>query len=133
RSQLVNLYIGAFPAKEHVQIVSGSVVNTVGWESEVFSYTFEYEEASAHVSEDVILKIYHGQSAGQAATREFQGLQQLSAAGFPAPRALLLAVDDSPFGRPCVLMEKIPGRPLVEILAESSAAKQQELMRLFCQ
>jgi Ser/Thr protein kinase RdoA (MazF antagonist) len=133
RSQLLNLYTSAFPAKEHVQIVSSSIASTDGWESDVFSCTFEYEEASAHISEDVILKIYHGESAGQAATREFQGLQQLSAAGFPAPKALLLAVDDSPFGRPCVLMEKIPGRLLAEVLAESSPAKQQELMTLFCQ
>jgi len=83
---------------------------TGGWENEVYSFTLEDEEAAGRKCEDLILRIYPGNDAPQKSAREFNAMKQLYEVGFPVPEVLLLELDNSPFGKPFVIMEKIDGR-----------------------
>ena len=114
QNQCVHLYGQAFPARKQVQIIDFASV-TDGWESDIFALTLEYEEAASKGRAEVILKLYHGERAANKAANESQALQRLADGIFPVPRLLLVALEDSPFGQPYVMMEKIGGRRLGEI------------------
>jgi aminoglycoside phosphotransferase (APT) family kinase protein len=52
-------------------------------------------------------------SQPSASEREFDVLEILARASFPAPRPLLLDAEGGPFGSPTVVMTRLPGRPLL--------------------
>ena len=131
QEKFLQLYTHEFPGKEQVRISSSSI--GAGWESDLFAFHLEYEEAARHQSEDVVLKIYHGQSGTQKTQNETLGMKQLASGGYPVPRVLFAALQDSPYGQACIVMEKIEGRTLGKILDESSQEKRHELITLFCQ
>jgi aminoglycoside phosphotransferase (APT) family kinase protein len=132
QKKFLHLYTHEFPEQEQVRISSSTSIGA-GWESDLFALHLEYEEAARQQSEDVVLKIYHGQSGSQKAQNEALGLQQLASGGYSVPRVLFAVPQDSPFGQACVVMEKIEGRTLSKILSESSQEKRHELITLFCQ
>ena len=103
-----------------------------GWENEVYSFTVECGETSKRQRYDLILRIYPGDGASHKATREFSGMARLHRLGFPVPEVFMLELDESYFGKPFIIMEKINGRKMGTVVAESSGEKQQELMTLFC-
>ncbi len=129
QSRLLSFYEREFPSRENIQISDLTTI-TDGWENEVYSFTIEYEEAAE--SEDLILRIYPGNDAPQKSAREFNAMKQLYEIGFPLPKVLLLELDDSPFGKPFVVMEKIKGRSMLSVLRESPDEKKEELITLFC-
>jgi len=103
-----------------------------GWENEVYSFTVEYEEDGERKRDDLILRIYPGDGARQKAAREFNGMKKLHELGFPVPEVLILEMDDSPFGKPFVIMEKINGRSMGQVFDESPDEKRRDLITLFC-
>jgi aminoglycoside phosphotransferase (APT) family kinase protein len=131
QSKLLTWYAQGFPERKYVEIAQ-LVPIVDGWESDIFSYRLAYQEVSKQVAEDVILKIYHGEMGAQKVEREFYGLRHLASAGYPVPRAFHYAVKNSPFGNPFVMMEKIRGRKMADIIAESAPAEQQALLSLLC-
>lgn len=131
QSRLLSFYEREFPSRESTQISSLTQI-TDGWENEVYSFTIEYEEATERKREYLILRIYPGNDAPQKSEREFNAMKQLHEIGFPVPEVLLLELDNSPFGKPFVIMEKINGRLMGPALSESPDEKKQELLTLFC-
>jgi aminoglycoside phosphotransferase (APT) family kinase protein len=132
QEKFLQLYTHEFPEKEQVRISSSTSIGT-GWEGDIFALHLEYEEAARHQSEDVVLKIYHGQIGLQKAQSEALSLKQLASGGYSVPRFLFSALPDSPLGHACVVMEKIEGSTLGKALDRSSREQQQELTTLFCQ
>jgi len=132
QSQLLSFYKGKYPSRENTKISSLTQI-TDGWENEVYSFTIEYGKALERKYEDLILRIYPGNDAPKKSTREFNGMKKLHEVSFPVPEVLLLELDNSPFGKPFVIMEKIDGRSMGNVLAESPDEKKQELITLFCQ
>jgi aminoglycoside phosphotransferase (APT) family kinase protein len=104
-----------------------------GWENDVYSFTTEYEQGGGRKRDDLILRIYPGDGARQKAAREFNGMQKLYELGFPVPEVFTLELDDSPFGKPFVIMEKINGRSMGQILDESPDEKRRDLATLLCE
>ncbi|MFC1717507.1 phosphotransferase family protein [Candidatus Poribacteria bacterium] len=104
-----------------------------GWENEVYSFRIEQGEAEKQSREDLILRIYPGDGASEKAEKEFSGMKKLYELGFPVPEVLILELDDSYFGKPFVIMEKIDGRSMGKVMEESSEERRQELGNLFCQ
>lgn len=78
------------------------------------------------------MRIYYGDNALQKSLKEYKVMRRLRELGFPVPRVLLLELDDHPFGRPFIIMEKIEGRSLQDVLLESTGKRRQELIMLFC-
>ena len=116
-------------ADEDAAEVTSLTQLTDGWENEVFAFTLQ----TANAERDLILRIYPGNDAVEKAAREFRAMQKLYMRGFPVPEVLRLATEDSPFGHPYVIMEKINGRSLGDVFGESRPAEQQRLLTAFCQ
>jgi aminoglycoside phosphotransferase (APT) family kinase protein len=128
---LLRLYQREFPSREHTQIQKLSRISD-GWETDVYSYTVEYDTATGRNREERILRIYPGDDAPQKCAREFNAMEQLFEAGFPVPRVPLMELDEVYFGRPCVIMEKIDGRSMGAVADESPVEKKLELLTRFC-
>lgn len=134
RMRLLAYYISAFSARQDVSISPLSSLST-GWETEVYAFEVEYGPAEARTGESLILRIYPGDDAHAKATHEYHSLRQLHQAGYPVPQVLALECDDSFFGRPFVIMERVKGREMWPLLFGSTrdAEGQQTLLTLFCQ
>ncbi|MBN2533969.1 MAG: phosphotransferase [Spirochaetales bacterium] len=59
-------------------------------------------------------------------------MKQLYKAGFPVPQVFWLESENDLLGRPFVIMEKINGRPMGDVIGESTGTGQKELLTLFC-
>jgi aminoglycoside phosphotransferase (APT) family kinase protein len=132
QSQLQAYCVRAFPSRQGVQ-VNGLASVSAGWESDVYSFDVEHGPPEARQREGLILRIYPGDDAHAKSAREFRGMHHLHEAGYPVPRVLLLEREDSPFGRPFVIMERIAGRVLWPILFNAPERRQQELLTQFCE
>jgi len=124
----------AFPAKWDVKV--RDVVNiTTGWESEVYSFDVdvEYGRPEERRHERLILRIYPGDDAEAKSAREFYGMRQLHKAGYPVPQVLILESENSPFGQPFVIMERIEGQELAPLMFGAPKERQQRLLTLFCE
>jgi len=131
QSRLLSFYEKRFPSRANIRISALTKISD-GWESEVYPFTLEYGEAAERTHEDLILRIYPGDYAPQKAAREFNGMKKLHELGFPVPEVLILELDDSPFGKPFVIMEKIDGRLMGAVINELPDEKKRELITLFC-
>lgn len=131
QSELLSLCERTFPSREKVQVLDLATISD-GWETDVYSFTMEYEKANRRQCEGLILRIYPGDDALQKAAREFKAMKRLYEVGFPVPQVLLLELDGALFGKPFVIMEKIDGRPMGDVIVESPEKKQQELLTQFC-
>jgi len=132
QSRLLSFYEKKFASWQKIKISHLTSISD-GWENEVYSFTIEHEEDTGRTCEDLILRIYPGDGAPQKADKEFNAMKKLHGAGFPVPEVLILELDDSHFGKPFVIMEKINGRLMGEVILESPDEKKQELVTLFCQ
>jgi aminoglycoside phosphotransferase (APT) family kinase protein len=131
QSRLLSFYQKKFASQESIEVPALTKISD-GWENEVYSFAIEYGEAETRTHEDLILRIYPGDYAPQKAAREFNGMKKLYELGFPVPEVLILELGDSPFGKPFVVMEKIKGRLMGDIIDESRDEKIWELITLFC-
>lgn len=77
-----------------------------GFETDVVAFSLRSPSPEPR---DLILRLYAGSGAPEKAAREFGVMQRLYHAGYPVPRVTVLAHEQSPFGRPFVVMERIEG------------------------
>jgi aminoglycoside phosphotransferase (APT) family kinase protein len=132
QSHLQTYCTRAFPGWQGVQVGNVRSIDA-GWESDVYSFDVEYGPPENRQHEALILRIYPGDDAQTKSAHEFDSMRRLHKAGYPVPQVLLLEHENSPFGKPFVIMERIEGRTLWPILLNSPKQKQQELLTLFCE
>ncbi|MDI7274467.1 MAG: phosphotransferase [Anaerolineae bacterium] len=101
-----------------------------GWECEVSSFDLESREGGEPRRDGLILRVYPGSDGAAKAAREFGAMRQLHRAGYPAPQVFWLEMEG--WGRPFVVMERIDGRSLGQVIAASSAAERGRLLSRFC-
>lgn len=102
-----------------------------GWECEVWSFDMETREDGRLRRQGLILRIYPGEAGPVKAAREFGAMRQLYRQGYPVPQVFGLDRDDS--GRPAVIMERVDGRLLGQVLVSSSREEAERLVNRFCQ
>ena len=119
----------AFPGKRDLRVTGLNNISS-GWESDVYAFVLEHGRAGEREREDLVLRVYPGDDARVKSAREFRGMRWLHRAGYPVPEVLALENDDSPFGRPFVIMERIEGQLLWSLMFRGE--RQKELMTLFC-
>ena len=112
--------------------ITGLTRISAGWESDIYSFAVESGSAGARRVEELILRIYPGDDAYDKSAREYHSMGLLHEAGYPVPRVLALEREDSPFGKPFVIMERVRGRQMWPVWFGSPEKKQQELLTLFC-
>ncbi len=120
-----------------VHFARGPTAVTSGWETYIFAFRLAAAVGQAPPAEppelldrDLILRVYQGDIALAKGRREFHAQMRLAGAGYPAPRPFLFEKDPSLFGRPFMIMEKLPGRPMMEVLAGARPLTGLEMMRL---
>jgi aminoglycoside phosphotransferase (APT) family kinase protein len=102
-----------------------------GWESDIFAFDLQYGGESSLQSLDLILRIYPGEDAHEKSEREFHSLKLLDRAGYPVPGALFLERQNSPFGQPFIIIERIPGQVLWPLLFSSQGDINLDLLNSF--
>ncbi|MBI3660664.1 phosphotransferase family protein [Candidatus Acetothermia bacterium] len=106
---------------------------TAGWENEMYAFDVEYESGGTHRHEELVLRIYPGVDAHTKSAQEFHSLQQLYRIGYPVPKIMLVERENSPFGKPFLIMERIKGQLLGALLFHSPDQNQPSLLKLFCE
>ena len=123
----------AFPSKRGVR-VSDLVELSPGWESRVFAFQLEHGTDDQRRHQQLILRLYSGGDvAHTGSAQEFRGMRWLFEAGYPVPKVLTLERDDSPFGQPFVIMERIDGPVLWTVLRGPRREDPWELLTTFCE
>ncbi len=101
-----------------------------GWECEVWSFDVETREDGELHRKGLILRIYPGEAGPAKAAREFAAMRQLCQQGYPVPQVFCLDRDDA--GRPVVIMERVDGRLLGQVLIASPREEAERLVNRFC-
>lgn len=131
RSRLQAYCATAFPDRKNPRVTELVKLNA-GWECDVYSFTLEHGIRRTPSREGLILRMYPSDEGSVKAAREFDGMDRLNKAGYPVPTVFRLETDDSPLGQPFVIMEKIEGRILGDVLRESSREAAEKLLKLVC-
>ena len=121
----------AFPDRQAVAVRAVEKLPS-GWESELYAFRLEHGPEASRRREALVLRLYAGDHAGDKAAHEFDSLRRLRQAGYPVPQAFVLERDQVPLGRPFVLMERVYGRSLFEVLFEAESSSRQNLLDQFC-
>lgn len=124
-------YAQACPAKRGLQVKDLSSI-TAGWESEMYAFDVEYGPAEDRRRETLVLRLYPGDQAHAKAAHEFHSMRQLHQAGYPVPYVHMLERTNSPFGKPCVIMERIAGQVMGPLFSSARGEQQREILTRFC-
>jgi len=125
REQLEIILGKHFPGKNELRI-SGFEEILGGWETTIISLRIDSQFVGAPTTDDLILRFYPGTNAAAQAQKEFAVMQFLYEFGIPVPRVDMLVIDNSPFGEPFIVMEKLLGHTLA---SELKAASENEILR----
>jgi len=122
----------ALPDKQGIQVRNLADL-TSGWESEMLAFDLEYGPPGKRQRWELILRLYPGEDAHIKSAHEFYALRRLQRAGYPAPGVLLLERQNSPFGAPFIIEQRIAGREMWQILLDSSEREGHSLIAQFCE
>ena len=118
-----------FPRRTRTQILNIQSL-TKGWETELFSFVYVYEENGKEIKEELVLRIYPGARAKNNTITEFNALKRLYNAGYPVPKTHFLELDSSFFGHSFIIMDKISGTDMgddfFQTLQEGNLKKLQD-------
>ena len=129
---LLQTYFAATFPERLSPVVSGLVSINTGWESEVYAFSAAWGPPARRTREELILRLYPGNDAYEKSGREHRALALLHTAGYPVPRIDRLERDASPFRKPFLIMERVPGQPMWHSMFHSAPWRRKRLLRLFC-
>ena len=86
-----------------------------GFDTEI--YALRLRDAPTDFARPLVLRVLQPHHDLARALREQATQNAVADAGYPAPRVLLAAADPAALGAPFLLMERVPGRPLLEARA----------------
>jgi aminoglycoside phosphotransferase (APT) family kinase protein len=120
------------PDKGDVKITNAISLN-VGWESVIYSFDLFTGTQRDRQVKKLILRIYPGDDAHHKSIREYTGMQQLHAVGYPVPAVYIVERGKSPSSKPFIIMEHIEGEIMWPILDRSTQEEAATLLTLFCE
>jgi len=80
----------------------------MGWETELFTFKATHDG----VEEDLVLRVFSGDSAGSKASKEYFLMKRLDEVGFPVPHVYQLDAKGDAIGKPFLVMQRIIGKTL---------------------
>jgi aminoglycoside phosphotransferase (APT) family kinase protein len=86
-----------------------------GYDTQIFSFRLTSAVALPPFSAPLILRVLGPQHAPARVLREQAVQNALVAQGYPAPRVLAACADPAPLGGAFLVMERMPGRPMLEV------------------
>lgn len=119
-----------FPDRVSPEIANFHEISA-GWESDVYAFDLLAGSGEDRVREPLVLRIYPGTDAYEKSALEFRALRDLYRVGYPVPRVLSLAQEASPFGRPFLIMERVPGHSMWRDTFSGPEAQQRACFERF--
>ena len=113
-----------FPDRQDIQVTDPERI-AAGWETEIFSFDMDYTLSGESTHQSIIMRMYPSDNAHGKSGKEFAAMKQLNAVGYPVPQVYHLERENSPWGKPFILMERIEGGILWPQLIGSAPDKQQ--------
>jgi len=124
-----------YPKYKHVN-VSDLHSLAKGWETELFSFRFNYEKEEKKIEQQLILRMYPGTEQEEKTKWEYKVLTSLFNAGYPVPKAHILEFDEEILGKPFIIMDRILGEDLGELFLGAAEVNDQEeilhIVNLLC-
>lgn len=102
-----------------------------GWESEIFAFTLGHARAGDWIREELVLRRYPGDGAGEKAAREYHAIARLGAAGYPVPKVYSLETENAPIGTPFIIMERLYGGNMWGAIDRADAETTPRLLTTF--
>ena len=88
-----------------------------GWETYTYRLEFEpHPDLLRLFQGPLVLRVYATEKGAARARHEFAAQSFVHGCGFPCPRPVLLVDDGEPFDGPFLLMERLRGRSLLQVL-----------------
>jgi aminoglycoside phosphotransferase (APT) family kinase protein len=81
----------------------------MGWETELFTLQHRFTEKGAHVTEDLVLRVFSGDGAASKASKEYH-LMKLHDVGYPVPPVYNLETSGEFIDKPFIVMKRIMGK-----------------------
>ncbi len=103
----------AFPDRKALRIANLEELGD-GWETTIYSISVNYEKSSQLVSEDLVVRFFHGPQKRKQARKEYQILNRVCQLGIPVPRVHQLVTEDSDLDDVFIVMEKVKGPTLLD-------------------
>src|SRR6185295_3374896 len=86
-------------------------------ESTVYEFNMWYEDKGAAKTDELIIKTFANNVVGKdRALKERHALKQLHFRGYPVPRPVASEIEEGHIGMPFVIMERVPGKLLGDVL-----------------
>jgi aminoglycoside phosphotransferase (APT) family kinase protein len=89
-----------------------------GWETYTYAFRMRGPALPAEQAAPLVLRLYSSPHGVPRAGHEFAAQRRLTELAYPAPKPLLLETDCRLFGGPFLVMERLPGQPLFEAIAQ---------------
>lgn len=115
-SHLLLKYLKSYYSHRNSLHISDFKDITSGWETEIFSFDLEWISDKGKENEKLIVRVY-APGTGEKAERESMVMKKLSEVGYPVPSIHLTEIDDSMLGHPFMIMERINGKTLEDIIS----------------
>jgi aminoglycoside phosphotransferase (APT) family kinase protein len=129
---LETYYRRAFPDRADACLSDLNVLS-IGWESDVYGFTAAWGAGQGEAQAlKQVLRIYPGDDRYEKSFNEFHAMRKLKESGYPVPRVDRLERDASPFGKPFVIMEFVPGKPTWLPMFNGPEDEQRRLRDAFC-
>ena len=113
KKNLETYLLGRYPTRKEIEILEVKSL-AKGWETELFSFVFRFKDEGKQKKEDLILRIYPGKDVQNKIKWEFNVLIALFNVGYPVPKTHFLEMDESFFGKPFIIMDRIVGEDMGE-------------------
>ncbi|MFQ5968210.1 MAG: phosphotransferase family protein [Acidimicrobiia bacterium] len=100
---------------------------TEGWETRIHAFAVGYVVDGEERSQEFILRLFPGVRGAAQAVKEFAVMKQVARWGVPAPRVDFVVTEETPFGDPFIVMERVRGESMADVL---EGAPEREVLRL---
>jgi aminoglycoside phosphotransferase (APT) family kinase protein len=131
QSLLQAYYRRTFPQMAAAQVSRVTGINA-GWESDVYTFHLVPDSGEGEAGQELVLRLYQGSQGPFKAQAEFSGMQHLYQAGYPVPQVFFMEIEQSPFGRAFMVMEKIDGVMLWPVLFSDPEPQRTARLEHFC-
>jgi aminoglycoside phosphotransferase (APT) family kinase protein len=124
-NSLIDYLQEVYPKRENIEVLEVKSL-TKGWETELYSFLLKYTESSNIREEHLILRIYPGAKEQKKIKWEYEVLQSLYKAGYSVPRTHILELNESFFGKPFIIMDRIVGKDMGEEFVKALESNDQD-------
>ncbi|UCG03984.1 MAG: phosphotransferase [Candidatus Heimdallarchaeota archaeon] len=130
KDRFCNFFELTFPEYQNIEITQLKDI-TSGWENDLLSFDLGYQDQGKQVKKELVARIYPATNSKTKSAKEFSVMKKLYDLNYPVPKMELLENSGEIIGKPFVIMERIDGPTMGEILRKSNEKKQIEMMELF--